>query len=98
VYGLQEAPHAFHSTVKQVLEGYGLNLKQAPGACIYEGRYRPTLLSVPTVMTPELESLCTKDEHAKYHRVIGAVMYLQFMTQPDLAQVCLFLFQFLEAL
>ena len=178
VYGLQEAPRAFHNTVKQVLEGYGL--KQAPGEqCLWfgkdnetdvhivvqvddllvsskekwykefigylkktgfnikdmgqaarfmgidvrqmpeektiildqkhyaeaivadckleEGRYKTTPLSFPTELTPELVAPCTEDEHAEYRRVIGAVMYLQVMTRPDLAQACSYLSQFLEA-
>ena len=62
-----------------------------------EGRYKTTPLSIPTELTPELVAPCTEDEHAEYRRVIGAVMYLQVMTRPDLAQACSYLSQFLEA-
>ena len=67
------------------------------GCRLPECREKSTPLSIPTTLTAEQNELCTKEEHAEYRRIIGAVMYLQTMTRPDLAQACSFLSQFLEA-
>ena len=69
------------------------------GCRLPECRKKSTPLSTLTTLTTEKleKELCTEEEHAEYRHIIGAVMYLQIMTQQDLAQACSFLSQFLEA-
>jgi hypothetical protein len=67
------------------------------GCRLPECREKSTPLSIPMNLTTEQQESCTEEEHAEYRRIIGAVMYLQIMTRPDLAQACSFLSQFLEA-
>ena len=55
------------------------------GCRLPECRKKSNPLSIMTTLTEEQKEQCTKEEHAEYCCVIGAVMYLQIMTRLDLA-------------